>query len=365
MTPEPNSTFSSAAQPPSRFAPGLRRVLLPATLNVLVLLTLLAIVGAFLGAERARRLFNSSLLIVFWAALAVLLLIGLAALPRLIRQPGLLGMHLGCTIVLLGAMWGSERAHAWQKRHFGIDKVPRAQLDLVEGQAADALYDPNEQPLARLPFELALNGFWIDYYWDPGVLEIRTDDSAQGGSWQLPAQPGRRLDLPGDLPTLRVLRVFRSLALGEFLQDDPRGELNPAVELEVESPGGGRRVIFVFELHQHPGSSVPGLRLSYRSFVAGEKGYFSDLVLLDPAAHRQQHYLLKVNHPLHYGGYHFYQSGCRVAPDGRWVSVLAVVSDTGLTAVFVGFALLLGGVFWHFWLRPIVTWFARGVVHGD
>jgi hypothetical protein len=32
-----------------------------------------------------------------------------------------------------------------------------------------------------------------------------------------------------------------------------------------------------------------------------------------------------------------------------------VVSDTGLNLVYAGYLILCGGVFWHFWARPIIT----------
>ena len=59
---------------------------------------------------------------------------------------------------------------------------------------------------------------------------------------------------------------------------------------------------------------------------------------------------IEVNHPLHYRGYHFYQSGY----DDRegLYTVLAVRSDSGLIPAYAGFALLCGGAFVLMWLRP-------------
>ena len=37
---------------------------------------------------------------------------GIALFRRLLRVPSLLAMHLGCILVLLGAMWGSRPGHA-------------------------------------------------------------------------------------------------------------------------------------------------------------------------------------------------------------------------------------------------------------
>lgn len=62
---------------------------------------------------------------------------------------------------------------------------------------------------------------------------------------------------------------------------------------------------------------------------------------------------IEVNHPLHFGGYHFYQSSYD-AQEHKFI-VLSVVSDTGLNLVYAGYLLLGIGVFWHFWLRHIFT----------
>ena len=60
---------------------------------------------------------------------------------------------------------------------------------------------------------------------------------------------------------------------------------------------------------------------------------------------------VEVNHPLHYGGYYFYQYSYD-AQAGQY-SVLMVVSDTGLGLVYAGYVMLCAGVIWHFWLRDI------------
>jgi hypothetical protein len=56
---------------------------------------------------------------------------------------------------------------------------------------------------------------------------------------------------------------------------------------------------------------------------------------------------LAVNHPLHYGGYHI--SLDRAGPEGTFV-VFSVHSDTGLWLVYAGFALLVVGMAWQFYV---------------
>jgi hypothetical protein len=62
---------------------------------------------------------------------------------------------------------------------------------------------------------------------------------------------------------------------------------------------------------------------------------------------------IEVNHPLHFGGYHFYQSSYDT--QAHRYTVLSVVSDTGLDFVYAGYTALCIGVFWHFWVRHIFT----------
>ena len=67
---------------------------------------------------------------------------------------------------------------------------------------------------------------------------------------------------------------------------------------------------------------------------------------------------VEVNHPLHYGGYHFYQ---RAADrDYEQYTVLSVVSDDGMIVVYAGFILLAGGAVWTFYIAPLWRLGRRG-----
>ena len=95
-----------------------KRAVLWAALIAVILLTLLSIYGAFIGADRARAFFTSLPLAVYWLALIALLVAGIVLFRRLLRVPSLLLMHLGCILVLLGAMWGSNGGHALARSGF-------------------------------------------------------------------------------------------------------------------------------------------------------------------------------------------------------------------------------------------------------
>jgi hypothetical protein len=75
---------------------------------------------------------------------------------------------------------------------------------------------------------------------------------------------------------------------------------------------------------------------------------------------------IQVNNPMHYGGYHFYQTSYGLDPGtGNPYTVLAITSDSGLLTVFAGFILLILGTLWHCWLRPAWAYVAGRRTDGD
>ncbi|GAG57338.1 unnamed protein product, partial [marine sediment metagenome] len=94
------------------------------------------------------------------------------------------------------------------------------------------------------------------------------------------------------------------------------------------------------------------------------KDYKSDLIVQEEGRTVAEK-TIEVNGPLHYGGYHFYQSSYGQDQKGRWYTALAVSSDSGLSLVYIGFALMVGGMFWLFWFKPILSYFTTRRDNGD
>lgn len=213
----------------------------------------LVIFGAFLGAERAKALFNSPPLWPVWAVLALALLAGFFVFAAKLRNPGLAALHAGCLLILLGSCWNSRAGHAFAARLGLADKIPWSYLVLHEGELGNLVWDETlAQPLGRLNFGVRLEKFGMDYY------------------------PQRS------------------------------AEFEPAVK-------------------------------QYRSAVTLDTG-----AQVFPAE-------ITVNHPLHFHGYHLYQMSW--GRDPNLYSVLLVASDSGLTVVYAGFALLVLGAALRFWRR--------------
>jgi len=336
-------------------------------LAAIFILAGLSIIGAFLGAEKAGKLFASVPLAVFWIGLVVLLAAGLARRRTLVRQPGPACVHLGCILILVGGLWGSEGAQRIRANTFGDVKVPKGYMLLVPGHAQSQVTEPDlVTGLGRLPFELELEKFRVERYPSDGQsweLVAALEDprrTSEDTPWQ-----GRVIDWEGDretpIPcsdaTVRVVRYAPDVPL----QHAEGATVIPVVELELSWSGQTRRQWLVpypgEQLVQLPLADVfadiPGAgglpSLFLMKPIGQVKSYKSSLVVLEegkPAAHR----VIEVNKPLHYGGYHFYQYACD--EEDETYTILMVVSDTGLAAVFAGFGLLVAGSVWRFWIRP-------------
>jgi len=327
-----------------------RRGVLWAALIAILLLASLSIYGAFLGAERAQVFFNSLPLAVYWLGLVALLFAGIALFRRLLQVPALLLLHIGSILVLIGAMWGSNGGHALARQLFGIDKIPQGLIGVLEQTQENRVVFPDSNEVRELPFFVRLKDFRIEYY-QPGDLLIR---GPAGQQWRLPAEVGRTLPLGEEFGTVRIRRVFENFKIDlqgdEPVAYDQLGGSNPALEVWVEKPGAapGRRYIF----DQSRGHADPNdpLRMSYSRMISD---YISDLeIVKDGQVVAAKS--IEVNHPLHYGGYHFFQHSYGEDRLGEY-TVLMVVSDSGLNLVYGGYMMLIGGVFWHFWGQRVLT----------
>ena len=364
----------------------MRRGVLWATLLGLGVLITLSVVGAFLGAARAKVLFNSWLMVGYWVFLTLLLVVGIGAFAALRRRWGLLAMHVGAVLVLLGSMAGSERGHEVLDGFRDEPKCPKGVMRIGERFREDRLLDTQtgREVVGQLPFALGLRDFWVEYYETEPVLEVSLKNGTQVS---VAGRVGSGLELPEPLPDVSVVRVFERFRMvlrpERQVVDAATGPANPALELKLTYPDGTEKRRYVFEQHAGHEEQESDLQFRYDSGRGTmERDYFSDLAVLSKSGEASgvaeqgqarvgevlAEKVIEVNDPLHYGGYHFYQSGygkVRMkereagAPEEVWYTELLVVSDTGWSLVFAGYVVLLAGTFWHCWLRHVWRHFAR------
>ena len=324
----------------------LKRAAMWAAMVLIVLLFFLSVYGAFIGPSRAKAFFNTTPLGIYWAAFALLLAAGIALFRRLLRVPALLLVHAGCVLILAGAIWGSEAGHSLQKTLFGIDIVPTGQMQIYEGYSDNrVILEDNE--IRELPFYIKLKDFRIEYY-QPGHLYIQT---RQGDTaWELPVETGARFQLGRQFGTVEIIKVFENFRISidgdsRTAVDEPGTGINAALEVRTEWPDGRISTRYVFEPSR--GNIYPDAEL-YMVYERVIRDYVSELqVIRDGRVVAEKD--IEVNHPLHFGGYHFYQHSYDA--QAAEYTVLMVGPDTGLASVYAGFLMLCIGAFWHFWLR--------------
>ncbi len=327
-----------------------KRAVMWVGLALIILLLLVSIYGAFIGAARAKSFINRLPLMVYWIAFTLLLIIALAVFRRLVRVPGLLLIHLGCVFILAGFMWGSEAGHTLQKKLFGIDKITTGQMIIPEGHSHNRVILEDLKQIKKLPFSVELQDFQIEYY-KPAYLYVQTRD---GQGWKIPVETGTEFPLGPEFGTIKILRAFENFKItieggSRKIIDDPQPGINPALEVQITSPQGQVTTKYVFERFGGHTRPEDKFALSYRRVISD---YISRLRIIEDnkvAAEKD----IEVNHPLSFGGYHFYQHSYD-AEAGQY-TVLMVVSDTGLAVVYGGYWMLCIGVFWHMWLRHIVA----------
>ena len=337
----------------------LRLLLLALGLVLLAVLATLSVTSAFMGAARAREFFNLPLMAGFWALLLGVIAVSLLLIRRLRRFNGLMAMHLGCVLVLAGAMWGSKLGQKFQHHILKLPLPLQGYMIVPEGGSDNRVVGPDGDILGQLPFSVELRGFWMDYY-SPGTLLVEAQD---GRRFSVKAEPGTRYVLADDLPTLEIIRTFNNLRImpgenGNEMVDAPGGA-NGAVELHVIDSDGSSKRQFAFEKfpgHVHPDDV---LRFQYQRMV---KDYFSELAIEQNEQHVKTQ-IIEVNKPLAFGGYHFYQHD--YDHEGNLYTVLGVAPDTGLDAVYAGFALIGIGSCWWCWRKKLGKIAKKGDANGN
>jgi len=328
-----------------------RRVVMWSALALVILLIYLSVYGAFIGAERAQRLVNTLPLTVYWLAFVVILIAGLVVFRRLVRAPSLLLIHAGCVLILTGGMWGSDAGHKLQKKLFGIDKIRTGRMAIYEGDSKNFVTLENGQQTKELPFYVKLTDFRIEYY-KPEYLYIETRQGQQ--HWKKPVQINREFPLGDDFGTMTILRKFENFKIAiegdkRIVYDDPEPGYNPALEVQIRHVDGTVTTQYVFEHFPGHIHQEDKFLLRYQRIISD---YISELeVIKNNKVVAKKN--IEVNHPLKFGGYHFYQHSYD-AEAGQY-TVLEVTSDTGLAPVYGGYLMLCIGVFWHLWLRDIFT----------
>jgi hypothetical protein len=330
------------------------------------LLAILSIIGAFFGAQDAKIFFNSVPLVIYWFLLAILFIAGFIYYPALITKPASFAIHLGCLLVILGGMWGSESGHRFYNHIFHAGKIARGFMLISQGDMENKIASEDfDHSLGQLPFSIKLNEFRLEYYpsnknFTP-TLDVTTKNGRQ---FRFSVKEGQEFFLGESDGKIKVLRIFKNFKIRieggkKVVTDENKGDENHAIEVQVVPPDANSYNCYVFERFGEVNPRKGGITLSYE--LKGRriiKDYISDVsVLIDGKEALKK--AIEVNHPLHFGGYHFYQYSYDMQ-SGKY-TILLVASDNGLYIVYGGFWLLCIGLLWQFWFRHIPEFFKGNI----
>ncbi len=324
-------------------------------------LAVLSVYGAFLGAENAGRFFRSPPLAMMWIILVLILAGGIVFFRRLRTRPFLFLTHAGCLLVLLGGLWGSEKGIHFRNHFFGSKGFTKGLIPLYEGQSSPILHDYEGHVQGQLPFEIHLHAFEVQYY--DGPQFIIHDKADPRHLYTIPVEAGRTFFLGPSEQAVEfgIVRSFKNLQIrivegGVAAVEGPEDLPNPGHEVQFVLPDGGREIQYVFERHEL--HSLPKYRFEVRYCPPQmPKEYASQLSIIENGQ-EQVRKRIRVNDPLFYKGYLFHQNSWGQDHRGLY-SVIGVVSNSGLAAVFAGYGMLAIGLFGGLWILPAADWFRK------
>ncbi|MCX5683734.1 MAG: cytochrome c biogenesis protein ResB [Planctomycetota bacterium] len=186
----------------------------------------------------------------------------------------------------------------------------------------------------------------------PGRVTPAPDASPLLLDYSLPGPTGAAADPASEMPAMELELTLGGRTVREWLMPAPgagaaRLPLAPLVAGSAEAHGMGRMMAPELYLVQPRGS--------VRSFK-------SDVIVFEENR-RLGAAVIEVNHPLHWGGYHFYQNSYDARNEEY--TVLRAVSDSGLDAVYLGLAILSIGAFWRFLGEAVWGWAKKRMLNAQ
>jgi hypothetical protein len=222
-----------------------------------------------------------------------------------------------------------------------------------------------------LPFTIRLDKFTVDYYtgkehnYGNLIVASREEQTEDGAGGQqiigtIPVEHGKTGIVAG-----------YAITVGEYLPNFvidadmhrpvTRNQMpdNPAIRVKiVKNPGSedaAEESFWVFANHHGMYEHMRRGRepLPFQLFFDSRervKSYISEVTILDAKGAEVRKAAIEVNQPLTHRGFTIYQSSYDTQAR-RWTG-FQIVTDPGLWVVYIGFALLLAGVAFIFYVKP-------------
>lgn len=225
----------------------------------------------------------------------------------------------------------------------------RGFLPLAVGTETQSMILEDGRP-GPLPFSVGLKDFRI-HYWEQEKHRIHAFRVADGLHEWVEASVGQKKLFNPIGIWVQSVRFYPNFAMGKegpFSRDEARE--NPAILVQVESGGKSwREFLFAHFPDFHHNEKETPVRLIYE-YLPGRIKQFESRLAITQAGREVLAGTIKVNSPLQFGGYRFYQSG--YDPKNPAFSTIQVSKDPGVPLIYLGFGLLLFGLGWAFLSHP-------------
>jgi len=319
-----------------------------AALIFIIALTGMSILSAFIGPSMSSIFFGCPSMVIFWLLVIILLFVSISVFFKTMTKSGTLLIHIGCILILSGALACSPKGQDIIHKLTGTNKIAGGTIMVYEQSAENNVWPANQPEPFTLPFSLKLKNLRIDFY-EPGYLFVRTPEKQH---WRLPVIEQKKYVLDPNVGSIKIQKVYRNFRIttvngSQRAYDSNEPGSNPAVLIEYKTPKGSVVDKFIFAKFDNPVFEDDMIYVDYKLNV---KQVYSDIeIIKDGKVFKTA--TIAVNGPLHFGGYHFYQNEYDAVAEKY--ALLGVVSDTGLYAVYAGYALLCAGALRHFWFRHL------------
>jgi len=308
---------------------------------LLAAIAALSLAGTFTAQEEEARTIYSS----WWFILPVILLavnLSVCLLQRFSWKGSALGTsfcHLSILVILLGAL-------------IGLSCGQKGYLRIGKGEEASSFLAGHKR--VNLGFSLRLDDFIYRESIDPKERLLVYAKGKEAAS--IPTEEGAEQEIAHTGFKIKILRY-----LPDFVMDVSTKEVstrsaqarNPAIEIELRARDGSKEAFWVFarypDMH---GEKAGNFNFVYHWVSRHPKDFISKAAIIKDGREILQRDI-RVNFPLQFAGYAFFQSTYDTAHLG-W-SGLRVVRDPGIAVVYMGFGLLIAGLFLRFYLNPIAA----------
>lgn len=249
------------------------------------------------------------------------------------RTFGLVITHYTLIIILAGALISALFA---QKGFIG----------LYEGEASDIFFIADSP--RKLNFKLFLEKFDVQWY-EPQVHQLIVYLADKNKQQTFSARPGQVYRVKGSDYSFAVLRYIPNFFIDQdgIIKSKSEQPSNPALLVQVNHAWGSEKRWVFAKFHSSRFAKDKNIKFAY-NFRETIKDFQSYIKIIDQGEAVLSK-AVRVNYPLKYKGYTFYQSNYN--PDELDWTGLQVVKDPGVVWVFIGFIFLNIGLVITYYMK--------------